>query len=176
MFSCTTNTQTPLCFPRTHKPAGGGLAAATNRHRQAQSGRPDVCIRHEPGVTILKNLTPHDVVIVGDHGRLVIPPVATPARIGERRAPGAPIATQDGHTIDTIVATPGEITDLPEPIPGVIYVVSRLVAEHRPDRHDLVFPADLVRNGDGAIVACRLLARIGGSAHPHHELRLPTDV
>ncbi|QPL06691.1 hypothetical protein ID810_10340 [Actinomyces respiraculi] len=51
---------------------------------------------------------------------------------------------------------------LPDPRPGVLYVTSRVVAEHHPNRTDLVWPDDLVRDAAGQVVAARRLA----GAHP----------
>ena len=46
---------------------------------------------------------------------------------------------------------------LPEPEPGTLYITSRAVAEHFPDRTDLVWPDGLVRDAEGAVVAARRL-------------------
>jgi hypothetical protein len=51
-------------------------------------------------------------------------------------------------------------TELPAWEYGKFYIVSRIVAEACRDRFDLVFPYDLVRNDEGAIVGCRGFARI----------------
>ena len=49
--------------------------------------------------------------------------------------------------------------DLPDPVPGVLLIVSRMVAEHTAGRDDLVFPDDLVRDESGAVTGCRRLGR-----------------
>lgn len=51
------------------------------------------------------------------------------------------------------------VTGLPEPEPGVIYVVSQLTVAARPDRDDLAFPAGLRRDAEGTIVGFTLLGR-----------------
>jgi hypothetical protein len=48
---------------------------------------------------------------------------------------------------------PGDITGLPEPSPGVIYVVSRMVLDAA-RRADLVAPGTPERDAEGRIVAC----------------------
>ena len=40
-------------------------------------------------------------------------------------------------------------------------MTSRVVAEHFPERADLVWPDDLIRDADGQVVAARRLARRG---------------
>ena len=40
-------------------------------------------------------------------------------------------------------------------------MTSRVVAEHFPERTDLVWPDDLIRDADGQVVAARRLARRG---------------
>ena len=47
---------------------------------------------------------------------------------------------------------------LPEPRPGAVYVISRIVAEHFPERADLVWLDDLVRDEHGEMVAAHSLA------------------
>ncbi|QHO92344.1 hypothetical protein CWT12_11270 [Actinomyces sp. 432] len=46
---------------------------------------------------------------------------------------------------------------LPAPEPGTVYVTSRVVAEHFPQRTDLVWPDDLIRDADGQVVGARRL-------------------
>lgn len=108
----------------------------------------------------LHNLTPHDVVILTDHGRLVLPPTTTVARVIDNPRPDGHLTIDDHFPVELVATTPGNVIDLPQPKPGAVYVVSRLVAERCPHRHDLVYPADLVRTDDGTIIACRRLARL----------------
>jgi len=51
------------------------------------------------------------------------------------------------------------IENLPERQPDTWYVVSRLTAQARPDRDDLLFPLDEVRDEQNVIVGCRALGR-----------------
>lgn len=50
---------------------------------------------------------------------------------------------------------------LPDPQPGVLYVTSRVVAEHCPQRDDLTWPHELVRDTAGRPVGARGLATVG---------------
>lgn len=50
--------------------------------------------------------------------------------------------------------------NLPPKVPGTYYIVSRLVADMAPpDRDDLVYPYELVRNDAKQIIGCRSFAR-----------------
>lgn len=53
----------------------------------------------------------------------------------------------------------GAAEGLPDPVPGVVYLVSQLVVNACLDRRDLVFPAGLVRDAEGTIIGFRHLAR-----------------
>ena len=55
---------------------------------------------------------------------------------------------------------------LPEPQTGTVYITSRTVAEHFPERTDLVWPDDLVRDAEGRVVAARRLACLEGGLDP----------
>lgn len=54
----------------------------------------------------------------------------------------------------------GEVEGLPEPEEGVIYITSQLVAQAVPEREDVFFPDDLVRDENGNIIGCRALGKI----------------
>ncbi|MEM2991102.1 MAG: hypothetical protein QXQ02_07975, partial [Halobacteria archaeon] len=66
--------------------------------------------------------------------------------------------------IPVVKTTYGEVLDLPEPEPGVFYIVSGVVLSAVGDsRQDLLAPdtgpASVVRDGDGKIVGVRRLRR-----------------
>jgi hypothetical protein len=49
----------------------------------------------------------------------------------------------------------GPVENLPDPVKGTFYIVSRVVAEAvRGERNDVVYPTNLVRDQDGRIVGC----------------------
>lgn len=50
--------------------------------------------------------------------------------------------------------TYGEVTGLPEPEDGVLYIVSMMVLEAC-RREDLIAPVDMVRDNTGRIIGCR---------------------
>jgi hypothetical protein len=54
----------------------------------------------------------------------------------------------------------GEVEGLPEPQKDTIYIVSNLVAQAVPDREDVFFPDDIVRDEHGNVIGCRALGKI----------------
>lgn len=122
----------------------------------------------------LINLTGHDVNIELGGGMMltltkragVEPRLFTSGRTRETIRVQDPLHPDDDgryHTVGVAVggAWIGISPALPAPRPGVLYVTSRVVAEHFPDRNDLVWPDDLIRDADGRVVAARGLARLG---------------
>jgi hypothetical protein len=60
----------------------------------------------------------------------------------------------------------GQVTTLPEPDGATRYVVSRLTAMAAPDRDDLLFPFDEVRNDEHTVVGARALASLEPLGRP----------
>ncbi len=54
----------------------------------------------------------------------------------------------------------GEVEGLPAPEKGTIYIVSNLVAQAVPEREDVFFPDDVVRDENGNVIGCRALGKI----------------
>jgi len=97
------------------------------------------------------NLTPHDLTVLDGDGNVMlnIPPSGDVARVDVQ------------HTLqDRVAGVPmygtvyGDVTGLPAPRDGVIYVVSGLVRS-AVDRDDVVSPGKLVRDDDGRPVGCK---------------------
>ncbi len=107
----------------------------------------------------LVNLTPHDVVIIGDGCRLVLTPEASPARCVIERTQVDQVMIGE-QSISVYQSTVTDPPVLPGRRAGVLLVVSRMVAEAVPEREDLVFPDGLVRADDGSVIGCTALARI----------------
>ena len=103
------------------------------------------------------NLTPHALNLVTESGTVTIPPSGTVARVSVTRE-NVGTVTVEGVAIPLYRTTYGEITDLPEPAPNTLYVVSSVVAAAARDRDDLVIPDDLVRDSEGRITGARGLA------------------
>ena len=105
----------------------------------------------------LKNLTPHNVVIVINEAKIVIPSDGI-ARVTETKAV-APSIDVDGVTVETFVSAFGEVENLPPQEEGVMLIVSALVASATKGRDDLLVPGELVRDDGGNIVGCKSLRR-----------------
>ena len=74
----------------------------------------------------LKNFTPHNVVIVINATKIVIPSDGI-ARVTETKTV-APSIDVDGAIIETFISTFGEVENLPPQEEGVMVIVSALVA------------------------------------------------
>lgn len=108
----------------------------------------------------LINLTPHPVTIyIGDEVVISQQPDGPTARCVETRTAGEPV-TVNGHEIPVSAVGFGQVTGLPDPQPGVLYVMSRAAAEAVPHRDDVVYPDGQVRDASGRIIGCRGLARV----------------
>jgi hypothetical protein len=101
------------------------------------------------------NLTPHAVVIAG---LCSIPPTAPAARVSSDFIPEPPI---DG--IEFGITKFGAVENLPDPVPGVWYIVSAPVIDACSYRRDLVRPDtgpdSVIRDEAGKIIAVRRLTR-----------------
>lgn len=106
----------------------------------------------------LVNLTAHAVRIVDERDRVVfeMPAPSVPARLSENyQSFEDPLLNDSGLKIDSV--SYGRAQGLPEPSSDNRFIVSRVFAAAHPERTDLVFPLDEVRNKDNQIVGCRRL-------------------
>jgi hypothetical protein len=105
---------------------------------------------------MIRNLTPHAITVCGQDGAIlrVIPPDGQVARVSVRSTPAGDVDGLPACTDQT-----GEVTGLPEPVPGVWLLVSLAVRSALPGRSDLVSPGDLIRGPDGQPVGCKGLKR-----------------
>jgi hypothetical protein len=98
------------------------------------------------------NLTPHSITVAGrtyqSRGF---------ARVGEVASEQTQFAG-----LPVVVVKAGEVTGLPAPQPGVLFIVSRLTAQGLvgSGRHDIFFPHGEIRDSDGRIVGVHQLARL----------------
>jgi hypothetical protein len=106
------------------------------------------------------NLTPHVVRLIGEEATVELPPAGPPARVVLRpdRADGTVRIGPLVVPLKRTAASP-TVTGLPERKPGVLLIVARPVAEALPERDDLFYPHDTVRDANGMVVGCRSLAR-----------------
>jgi len=107
----------------------------------------------------LVNLTPHPITLISPTGeQLTVPPSGAVARVAERMESLGEVMVE-GVVVPVVKRSFGEVDGLPEPEPGVLYVVSALVAEAawRVGRSDVVGLADFVRDEQGRVVGARAL-------------------
>lgn len=96
------------------------------------------------------NMTPHEInVYDGDKVVVTIPPSGQIARVSER---ATKVGTIDSVTLYTTQR--GDVTGLPEPVAGTLYIVSAQVRLAVPERSDVASPGNLVRNQDGQPIGC----------------------
>lgn len=109
----------------------------------------------------IENWTPHRITVVRtDSGAdLVLEPAGPAPRLTTTRED---LGVLDG--VPMVRATMGDVTGLPAERPGVILVVSAMVAEAAPERADLACPGELIRDDAGQVVGCRGLAAGPGLA------------
>lgn len=103
-------------------------------------------------MTMIVNLTPHDITIVDGNGDIqtTIPKSGTVARVAMKR-----VWTDCINGIGLYETQLGEVQDLPEREEGIRYIVSALVRTAVPDRVDLFSPGELVRDDAGRVIGCR---------------------
>lgn len=104
----------------------------------------------------LINLTPHPIDFLEDDTTVLftVLPESAPARvdiIGRKT-----VSWVRGVLVSQLEM--GKTYNLPTPVPGVLYIVSRMVLEANPHRTDLVVPDGLVRDAVGRIIGCKSLS------------------
>lgn len=107
----------------------------------------------------LLNATPHAIDVVIDGETIVIAPSRVIARVATVREVVDTIPLR-GKLIPVNVVKFGKTVDVPEYQEDVIVIVSRMVAEAHPERHDLVFPDSLTRDDEGRVVGCSALGSL----------------
>lgn len=105
---------------------------------------------------MLKNLTPHEVCIYKLNGTSPDLDVVIEAGEGMVARVSCEYIKVDKKVdgIDLYRPVFGEVTGLPEYSEGVYLLVSAIVREALPLRHDLVSPGQLLRDDDGNVIGC----------------------
>lgn len=109
----------------------------------------------------LVNLTPHELNIKTDRGVLSVKPSGTVARASVRQVKAGSINV-DGFEIPVVRTKFGEVTGIPEPKEGTIYLVSSLVCSRMPERPDVLAPdtgSSAIRDENGRIQAVTQLQK-----------------
>lgn len=99
------------------------------------------------------NLTPHALNIHTGNGVVTLAPSGTVARVATVNE-----EVDDVGGIPTVRTSFGEVTGLPEPVEGTVFIVSGMVASAAP-RGDVMSPGDLVRDESGRPCGCKGLRR-----------------
>ncbi len=121
-----------------------------------------------PNIINIVNCTPHEVVLVGEDGGVLlrIPPSGIVARVREETSPAGEVTVLPGGPLTVGgVAVPlirrrwGEIEGLPPKQFRTLYITSTLVAAAAwaMGRRDVVAPGELVRDSEGRVIGCRNL-------------------
>ncbi len=130
------------------------------RNRRLRSKQHRAIATGDSGTVVdVVNLTPHPVVLVGE-GEPITIPGSNPKRLAPAYEYREDIDTNFGPVplFDQLAL---HAVELPAERSGTLLVVSLLVALLHRDREDLVVPADLVRDRQGAVIGCKGLARVG---------------
>ncbi|NCD41662.1 MAG: hypothetical protein EOL88_06165 [Bacteroidia bacterium] len=103
------------------------------------------------------NMTPHDINVLDDHGEIIRTYKVSGKQIRLASDLVKDVPLEDGTpTVKTIFGDP---EGLPEFQEGVFFIVSQMIKNALPSRTDLLVPAEVVRDGAGAIIGCKSLSR-----------------
>lgn len=110
-----------------------------------------------PEDAVLINLTPRDLVLADPDTKAEIFTVPASGKQALASTEDTPVGLLHGQPLTEV--TYGEVENLPEPQPGVLYIVSAIAAAAAPDRTDLLLTSRPIRNDAGQIVAVGAFAR-----------------
>ena len=105
------------------------------------------------------NATPHAIDLIIDGEKITIPPSGVVVRVATVRELVDTIPLGE-KLVPVNVVKSGLTLDLPEFQEDVVVIVSRMVAEAHPERHDLVFPDSLTRDTKGNVIGCNALGSL----------------
>lgn len=104
----------------------------------------------------ITNMTPHAVHIVDASG-MILRTIPASGNVVRLSVTTGNLGEWDGVPLTKTIF--GEPVGLPDFVDDTLLIVSQLVKNALPSRHDLVVPAEVVRNADGVIVGCQSLGR-----------------
>lgn len=106
------------------------------------------------------NMTPHAVNWIDQSGvSWVFPPSGEVARIAATTERCGTLNVTNFDVRVPLSSTVFGESNVPDPEEGVTLIVSRMVVAAHPEREDLVFPNEIVRNEAGQVVGCRSFSR-----------------
>ena len=105
--------------------------------------------------TKLINLCPHDINIVDNEGNLIITLPYEEGRVARVATTEIPVENNTlGYPFPVVHREWGAVTGLPDPQPGIAYVVSAPVVSACPGRKDIFSPGRLIRDANGQPTQC----------------------
>lgn len=106
-------------------------------------------------MTEIRNLTPHALNIRMADGSVITVESSGLARCSQTTIRAGEVVTSQG-TIEVTRVELGDVEGLPDPEPGVVFVVSRVVATATlgTARSDILIPGPLVRDDQGRVIGC----------------------
>jgi hypothetical protein len=107
----------------------------------------------------IKNHTPHQITIHDGDKSVVYEKVGAPPRLATVRTA---VGDVGGHEV--VRTSFGTLEGLPPREEDVLLIVSAMVAEAAPERDDLAYPGEAVRDADGKIIGARGLCAGPGLA------------
>ena len=105
-------------------------------------------------MTTLVNLCPHDITIVDGDGNVIIVLPHEEGRVARVATSETPAENTLGYSFPVVHREWGDVTGLPDPQPGVAFVVSAAVVSASPGRTDLFSPGRLIRDANGQPTQC----------------------
>ena len=104
--------------------------------------------------TKLINLCPHDITIVDEEGHIIIVLPHEEGRVARVATTETPRENTLGYPFPVVHREWGDVSGLPDPEPGVAFVVSAPVVSACPGRADLFSPGRLIRDEHGNPTQC----------------------
>lgn len=108
----------------------------------------------------LVNLTPHPITLLCEGGPDVeLAPYPVPLRLDKSSRLFGRLALDETRSIPVVESVSHGLNYIPDVVPGVAYIVSRLVAEEL-KRDDCYYPADTISDQFGRVIAARALGTV----------------
>jgi hypothetical protein len=110
-----------------------------------------------PKDAVLVNMTPRDLVLADPETKVEILTIPASGKQAMATTTDTPVGLLHGQQLTEV--TYGSVENLPDPQPGVLYIVSVIAASAAPERTDLLLTSRPIRNEAGQIVAAGAFAR-----------------
>ena len=101
---------------------------------------------------MIRNFTPH----------VINTPTAALPSMGIARVEMARVIVGEVEGVPITRSASGAVSGLPAQEAGIFLIVSRIVAAALPERRDLLFPDELLRDAAGRVVGCTSFGSVAG--------------